>query len=202
MEWKMLSSCRPILRGAGLCRPQVSATPCKITHYSSIQIRLIHRPCPESRETTSGIWSTISQSTPLRSRICAHRSLSALKRSTRPLTRSPRSALAHRDRDAGRGQDAVAGAGEGGDAHLGGGGGHARLPQHRRGARGYLRAAPRDDQAGQRTWAGAGGRSNASFCRLADAGDLSRPALPPGGEGSATGGARQPDLWPARACGH
>jgi len=35
-----------------------------------------------------------------------------IERSTRPLTGHPRSALAHRDRDAGRGQDAVAGAGE------------------------------------------------------------------------------------------
>ena len=40
------------------------------------------------------------------------------------------------------------------------------------------------------------------FRRLAHAGDLSRPALSPGGQGSAAGGARQPDLWPACACGH
>ena len=37
----------------------------------------------------------------------------------------------------------------------------------------------------------AGGRRDASFCRLADAGDLSRSALSPGGKGSAAGGARR-----------
>ena len=76
---------------------------------------------------------------------------------------------------------------------------HRHLQEHPGGARGGPRDPPQIITPGARERPAARRRRHASVRRLARAGDLSRRALPHDRGGPEDGGARQPDLRPARA---
>ena len=109
-----------------------------------------------------------------------------------------RSPLAHPGRNSAKGQGASVGARQAGDAPVGGGDRHGRVPEHPGGRGGDPLHPPADRHPGPRKRPAAGGRRHASLRPVARAGDLPRRPLPPIVEDLQHGGARQPDLRTAR----